>query len=200
MEQKKNYKILTIPNILSFLRLIFVAVFILLYRNDNTFTENIPAIIVLALSGLTDFLDGRIARRFNVISELGKILDPVADKVTEAVIAICLLEKYRIMFILLGTFIIKELFMCICGVIVIKKTGTNNGAKWYGKVSTFTFYLTVLALLLIPGIPKMAANIIISICIVLMAFALIMYMRLYYNILSTYSREKQMESDFAKKG
>lgn len=191
MEQKKNYKILTIPNILSFIRLIFVAIFILLYKNDNTFRENIPAIIVLALSGLTDFFDGRIARRFDMISEVGKILDPVADKVTEAVIAICLLEKYRIMFVLLGTFIIKELFMCICGVIVIKKTGTNYGAKWYGKVSTFTFYLTILALLLIPGIPESAANIIVSICIGLMIFALAMYVRLYYQILSEYGKKKQ---------
>lgn len=194
MEQKRNYKILTIPNILSFLRLIFVAIFILLYKNDNTFTENIPAIIVLALSGLTDFFDGRIARRFDMISEVGKILDPIADKVTEAVIAICLLEKYRIMFVLLGTFIIKELFMCICGVIVIKKTGINNGAKWYGKVSTFTFYLTILTLLLIPGIPESAANVIISICIGLMIFALAMYVRLYYRILSEYAKKKQEQA------
>lgn len=189
MEQEKNYKILTIPNVLSFLRLIFAGAFILLYKNDNTFTENIPAIIVLAISGLTDFFDGRIARRYNMISEVGKILDPIADKVTEAVIALCLLEKYRIMFALLGTFIIKELFMCICGMVVIKKTGVNNGAKWYGKVSTFTFYLSILALLLIPGIPETLANVIVSICIVLMIFALVMYMRLYYQILSRYSKK-----------
>lgn len=189
MEQEKNYKILTIPNVLSFLRLIFAAAFVMLYKNDNTFTENIPAIIVLAISGLTDFFDGRIARRFGMISEWGKILDPIADKVTEAVIAICLLEKYRIMIALLGTFIVKELFMSICGIVVIKKTGINNGAKWYGKVSTFAFYLCVLALLLIPGIPEMAANTVVSICIALMIFALVMYMRLYYQILSSFSKK-----------
>lgn len=189
MEQEKNYKILTIPNVLSFLRLIFAAVFVMLYKNDNTFSENIPAIIVLAISGLTDFFDGRIARRFGMISELGKILDPIADKVTEAVIAICLLEKYRIMIALLGTFIVKELFMSICGIVVIKKTGINNGAKWYGKVSTFAFYLCVLALLLIPGIPEMAANTVVSICIALMIFALVMYVRLYYRILSSFRKK-----------
>ncbi len=189
MEQEKNYKILTIPNVLSFLRLIFAAAFVMLYKNDNTFTENIPAIIVLAISGLTDFFDGRIARRFGMISELGKILDPIADKVTEAVIALCLLEKYRIMIALLGTFLVKELFMSICGIVVIKKTGINNGAKWYGKVSTFTFYLCVLTLLLIPGIPEMVANTVVSICIALMIFALVMYMRLYYRILSSFSKK-----------
>lgn len=189
MEQEKNYKILTIPNVLSFFRLIFAAAFIILYKNDNTFTENIPAIIVLAISGLTDFFDGRIARKFGMISELGKILDPIADKVTEAVIAICLLEKYRIMIVLLGTFLVKELFMSICGIVVIKKTGINNGAKWYGKVSTFAFYLCILTLLLIPEISEMAANTVVSICIVLMIFSLVMYMRLYYRMLSSFSKK-----------
>ena len=75
---EKNYKILTIPNILSFIRLILVGLFFVLYSDKGNNKDNMWAIIVLILSGITDFLDGKIARRFNMVSEFGKILDPVS--------------------------------------------------------------------------------------------------------------------------
>ncbi len=180
---EKNYKIFTIPNILSFIRLILVGLFFVLYSDKGSNKDNVWAIIVLILSGITDFLDGKIARRFNMVSELGKILDPVADKATEAVIAICLMKRYKILICLLILFAIKETFMSACGLIVIRKTGENNGAKWYGKVSTFAFYIVMITLLIIRHIPLLVANAMIIMCMFFMAFAFVMYARLYYQML-----------------
>lgn len=188
---EKNYKILTIPNILSFIRLILVGLFFVLYSDKGSNKDNMWAIIVLILSGITDFLDGKIARRFNMVSELGKILDPIADKATEAVIAICLMKRYKILIYLLILFVIKETFMSVCGLIVIRKTGENNGAKWYGKVSTFTFYIVMITLLIIRHIPLALANTMIIICMFLMALAFVMYARLYYQILKRHKSKTE---------
>lgn len=102
-----------------------------------------------------------------MVSEFGKILDPVADKATEAVIAICLMKRYEILIYLLILFAIKETFMSVCGLIVIRKTGENNGAKWYGKVSTFAFYIVMITLLIIRHIPLSVANVMIIMCMFL---------------------------------
>ena len=191
---EKNYKIFTIPNVLSFLRIILAGLFLILYSDTAGLRDNIWAVMVLIVSGITDFLDGKIARRFNMISELGKILDPIADKVTEAVIALCLLAKYRIIIVMLLVFVIKEVFMSVCGVAVIKKTGKNDGAKWYGKVSTFSFYIIMIALLIIPKVPVMAADILIILCTVIMLFSFIMYARLYYKLLKGYEVKNEVEN------
>lgn len=193
MEDNKNYKIITIPNMLSILRLVLVVVFAVLYDNDNSFSENVPALLVLLVSGITDFLDGRIARRYNMISEVGKILDPIADKVTEAVIAICLWEKYALMKVMFIVLVIKEIFMCVSGAIVIKITKINNGAKWFGKVSTFIFYIVTICLLLLPRIKNIYANTLIWICIFFMLFSLVMYAATYIKMLKDfYSSDKKI--------
>ena len=90
---EKNYKILTIPNILSFIRLILVGLFFVLYSDKGNNKDNMWAIIVLILSGITDFLDGKIARRFNMVSEFGKILDPVADNNNAGTLPLCCLRS-----------------------------------------------------------------------------------------------------------
>lgn len=179
----KSYKIFTIPNVLSFFRIILAGLFLMLYSNKAGLRENIWAVLVLIVSGITDFLDGRIARKYNMVSEIGKILDPIADKVTEAVIALCLITKYKIIILMLIVFVIKELFMSICGVIVVKKMKKNDGARWYGKVSTFFFYITMITLLIIPKVPVLAADILIILCTVIMMFSFVMYVRLYYGLL-----------------
>ncbi|HOA34462.1 MAG TPA: CDP-alcohol phosphatidyltransferase family protein, partial [Clostridiales bacterium] len=88
--KKKNSDLLTniwtVPNILTMIRIILVPIFAVLFLKGSY----IPALVVLLLSGLTDFFDGKIARRFNQISELGKILDPIADKFTQITIAVLL--------------------------------------------------------------------------------------------------------------
>lgn len=94
-------KILTIPNLLSLLRLVLAGVFAVIYWNAESQTDYYQAVGVLALSGVTDFADGKIARHFHMISELGKVLDPIADKLTQAVVAFCLCRHFALMKLLL---------------------------------------------------------------------------------------------------
>lgn len=137
----KNWN--TIPNWLSFARIIMVPIFAALYLKG----EIIWAVVVLALSGISDFLDGKIARRFNQISDLGKVLDPVADKLTQITIAVLLYLQFSKGTGLVKTFswiflvfIIKELVMVVFGGIMIGLGLRPSAAVIYGKVATFVFY------------------------------------------------------------
>lgn len=136
---------LTVPNLLSLIRIILIPVFGVLFYQGYVMW----AVIVLAVSGLTDFFDGKIARKFNQISELGKVLDPVADKLTQITIAIVLFLEFskvkdngtmiwfKWVFLF---FVAKELLMVIVGGIMIAIGLKPGAAEIYGKVATFVFY------------------------------------------------------------
>ena len=89
-DKLKKEDILTIPNFLSFFRILLIPVIAVLY---SIYDSHIAAVVVIALSGLTDILDGKIARRFNMVSDFGKFIDPVADKLTQLAMILCLLAK-----------------------------------------------------------------------------------------------------------
>lgn len=129
----RNKNIFTIPNILSMFRLLLLPVIVYMYINQKDY---VLTGILLVISGLSDLLDGYIARTFNMMSDLGKILDPVADKATQAVVLLCLMTRFRWLVIPFICILIKELFMSCIGMVVIKKTGEVNGAVWHGKVAT----------------------------------------------------------------
>lgn len=168
-------QVLTIPNLMSFFRILlvpFIIWAILGLKND------ILAIVLLAVSALTDVLDGQIARRFNMISELGKALDPVADKLTQVSMVLCLAFRYPLMWYLLGICVFRETCMFILGLIYVKKNDSTFSAKWYGKVSTALLYATGLALLVFsPILPDWLANGLILLCMVCVLTALILYIR-----------------------
>jgi len=138
-----NWK--TIPNLLSFLRIVMVPIMSVLFFKGETGW----AVFVLFLSGLSDFLDGKIARRFNQISDLGKVLDPIADKLTQIMIAVVLffffksgdsipeLRAFSWVFLL---FVGKELLMIVVGGIMILIGIKPIPAEFYGKLATFAFY------------------------------------------------------------
>ena len=113
----KDWKkdIFTIPNLLSMFRLILIPVYILIFIKAEEIWDYYIAAGILAVSCLTDLIDGKIARHFNMISNLGKILDPVADKATQFSLIVCLATKYRILWYLLLLFVIKEGFQLIAG-------------------------------------------------------------------------------------
>ena len=137
---KKNNpqnKILTIPNLLSFFRLCLIPVFMWLYCVEDNFLCNG---ILLIISGVTDTVDGFVARHFNMISDLGKVLDPIADKLTQAAMLFCLLTRFPLMIVPLGLMVFKEFFMGVTGFLVIQKTGKVFGADWHGKVNTWLLY------------------------------------------------------------
>lgn len=129
----RNKNIFTIPNILSMFRLLLLPVIVYTYINQKDY---VLTGILLVISGLTDLLDGYIARTFNMMSDLGKILDPVADKATQVVL-LCLMTRFRWLVIPFICILIKEMFMSCIGMVVIKKTGEVHGAVWHGKVATF---------------------------------------------------------------
>lgn len=179
-------QILTIPNLLSFLRLVMVPFIIWAYMGlDNQWL----AIGLVALSGLTDIVDGKIARRFNMISDFGKILDPIADKVTQGTLIICLSAKYKLMVPLVILFALKEAVMLAMGYIVLKRQDSVNSAKWYGKVNTAILYATAIILIMFPSIPSEVATVLIVICGCFIIFSLIRYMLFYKSILSESSDE-----------
>lgn len=148
----KNWN--TVPNWLSFARIIIVPIFAYLFLNDGIKNNVIWAVFVLALSGLSDFLDGKIARRFNQISDLGKVLDPVADKLTQITIAVLLYIKFssssesliKTFSWIFLVFIIKEFVMVLFGGIMIAIGLRPSAAEIYGKAATFVFYFVMIAL------------------------------------------------------
>lgn len=135
----------TIPNLLSVIRIILTPVFAVLFLND----QKLLAIIILAFAALTDMFDGKIARRFNQVSALGKILDPVADKLSQITIAVILLidfrksdsELIRAFGWVFLVFLIKEGVMIIGGLVMLLMNIRPGAAEIWGKIATAVFYI-----------------------------------------------------------
>ena len=167
-------KILTIPNLLSFFRLCLIPVFMWLYCVEKNY---LWTGIILIISGLTDTVDGIIARKFNMISDLGKVLDPIADKVTQAAMLFCLLTRFPLMIAPLALMVVKEFFMGVTGLLVIQKTGKVFGADWHGKVNTWLLYAMMILHVFWYNIPDVVSKVLIGICVVMMLISLMLYGR-----------------------
>ena len=165
-------QILTIPNLLSVVRLLLIPVIIWLYSVEE---NQYAAIGVILLSGVTDIVDGIIARRFHMISDFGKALDPLADKLTQAALLICLLSKHHLMWGLIVVFGLCEVSKFTLGIIIAKKYDEVNGAKWYGKANTVIIYATMIALILFPQMNDIAATSFILFCGAVMIAAHVLY-------------------------
>lgn len=161
-------------------RLLLLPVIVWLYGVKSDYPA---AIAVLILSGLTDIADGIIARKFNMVSDLGKILDPIADKLTQGVLLICLAVKYKVIILLVVVFALKEYIMITLGYIAMKRKDSVNSAKWYGKLNTVIIYSTIVLLIMFPKIPVSAVNALSLICIAVIVASFIMYARFYQKIL-----------------
>lgn len=139
-----------IPNILSAFRIVLIPFFIWRLLAGDT----VAAGSILLLSGITDFLDGQLARRFGWITPLGKVLDPAADKLTQVSISLTfavLLRDYWYFFVIL---LAKDALMLLVGGYFLKKGIKLSGAKWFGKVSTFVFYVAMILLVFLPAMPR----------------------------------------------
>ena len=172
--------IFTIPNGLSLFRLLLVPVIVWLYCKAG---KHNAALGVVALSGLTDIADGYIARHFNMVSDVGKVLDPIADKLTQAALLFSLATRYRVLYWVIALFVVKELMQGILGLMTLKLTDTVNSARWYGKVSTGVFYGVMMALILFDTIPLPWAYVLIGLCTAALVMAMILYARYYMDIL-----------------
>ena len=165
---------LTIPNLLSLFRLCLIPVFMWLYCVEKNY---LWTGIVLIISGLTDTVDGIIARKFNMISDLGKVLDPIADKVTQAAMLFCLLTRFPLMIAPLALMVVKEFFMGVTGLMVIQKTGKVFGADWHGKVNTWLLYAMMILHVFWYNIPDTVSKVLIAVCVIMMTISLVLYAR-----------------------
>lgn len=144
----------TVPNLLSIVRILLLPVFALLFLNSDGRPELLWwAGGVLILSGVTDLCDGWIARRFGQISEIGKLLDPAADKLTQVTVLVCLATRYRELWWLLAGIIVKEACQALGGWLLLKRGDKVRGSLWFGKVATAVFYVGVAAFVLFPDMP-----------------------------------------------
>lgn len=169
----KNWKkeILTIPNLLSMFRLLLIPVYIVLYLKAREPADYFLAAAILAVSCLTDMIDGKIARQFNLITTVGKILDPLADKATQFSLILCLALKYPVLWYLVVLFVIKESFMLIAGGIRLKKGKVLKGALLSGKICTTVLFVSLILMVLLPNLSSFAVNTIAIVDTLFMLFA-----------------------------
>ena len=166
---------MNLPNKLTVGRIILVPFFVAALL-ANFPLNNAVALIIFIAASLTDMFDGKIARKFNQVTELGKFLDPVADKLTLGVIIVCLATRYREIWLLAGLFLIKEGFMAVMGMLLLRRNGRKlDGAKWFGKVCTAVSYIVVFLLLLLPDLPIAAVRTLVILCAVVMLYTLFCY-------------------------
>ena len=173
----------TIPNLMGYFRIILIPIFMAVYIGADSRADYIAAAAILGISGLTDCFDGKVARHFNMITEWGKVLDPVADKLTQAAVFISLSFRYPTMRYLVILFVVKEMFMGIMGAVMLKKGSMMDGARWYGKLCTAVLYGAMFMLLLVVDLSYFAAGLIISICIIMNIFSFACYIVYYVRVL-----------------
>lgn len=139
----------TIPNWLCFLRIALIPVFTAMFIKGMY----IPAFITMIIAALTDLFDGKIARKFNMVSNLGKILDPIADKLSQIAIVIILIVKFWDGYLkyILMLFIIKELLMVLGGALLLSKGLRPVAAEMWGKVATTVFYIFMILIIALGG-------------------------------------------------
>ena len=145
----------TVPNVLSLFRIALVPVFAVLYLKS----ERQPALLgwaigTLGVSGLTDMFDGLIARKCNQISEIGKVLDPTADKLTQVTVVLCLTVRLPQLWPLLAICFVKELLQSIgAALLLFREQSQVQAARWYGKISTVVFYVAMAVFVTFPPAP-----------------------------------------------
>lgn len=179
----------TIPNILSIIRLLMIPFIVWYYCVDKDLTL---AFILFTISAFTDVADGFIARRFNMITEAGKILDPIADKLTQAAVIFCLCITINTveMWILLGVLVVKEIAMFVMGLISLKAVDEINGAKWFGKLSTVVIFLVVGVNSLFGKLHPLVHSISILFAISFMTLSLIKYALFYRKLIVEYKKKE----------
>lgn len=178
----KDWKkdIFTIPNLLSLFRLILIPVYVAIYLNAEETSDYYLAAGILAVSCLTDLIDGKVARHFNMISNLGKLLDPVADKLTQFALIMCLTAKYPVLWFLVGLFVIKESFQLIAGGIRYRKGSMLKGALLSGKICTTILFLSLIVMVMLPNLNVSVVNVIAVVDALFMLIAFVDYILAYF--------------------
>ena len=176
---KKDF--FTIPNMLSLFRLLLIPVYVVIYLHAESFEDYFIAGGIRAVSCLTDMIDGQIARHFNMISTIGKILDPLADKVTQFSLIVCLAIKYPVLIPLMVLFFIKEVFQLVAGLLTLRKGQMLTGALITGKISTAVLFVSLIVLVMFPKMDPVAVNVIMLVDAILLLAAFLHYAITYFT-------------------
>ena len=175
-----NWKkeVFTIPNLLSIFRLILIPVYITIYRRE----AYLLAGCILAVSCLTDLADGMIARKYNMVSSLGKFLDPLADKLTQFSLLICLAGSHpSLKFVVLLLFI-KEMFQVIAALVNLRQGRVLPGALMAGKVCTTVLFASMILIVLLPHLHESTVNAIAAIDTAFLFYAFGRYVTVFCDI------------------
>ncbi len=168
----KGQKIFTIPNVLSMVRMLLIPVIVYLHVIEKNY---ILCAMTLAVSYASDLADGIIARKFNMISDIGKLLDPLADKLTQATMLVCISIAHNFGWILFALLFVKELLMAISGYLAVRRTGVVSGAKWFGKACTVILNSMFAIMLLIPTLSDTAFYSLAAVCAAAMLASMVAY-------------------------
>ena len=181
----KNFNkkdLFTIPNIIGYVRILLIPLFCWVYIHAETKSDYLFATGIVLFSSFTDLFDGMIARKFHQVTELGKILDPVADKLTHAAMALCLITRYPLMWALAALMAVKEGYMAFMGLKYLKKDRMMDGAMWYGKICTASLFAGMVVLFFFYDMPALWANLLIGALMAIMLVTFLMYIRFYSNM------------------
>jgi len=158
----KDWKreVFTVPNLLSLFRLLLIPVYTVIYLEARQMADYILAAGILAVSCLTDMIDGMVARQFNMVSNVGKLLDPLADKLTQLSVTICLSVRYPVLRGVLILFVIKEVFQATSFYVLFRRGKVLPGALLSGKICTAALFLSFILLMLAPALPQRIVTVI----------------------------------------
>lgn len=185
MKREAEDRIITTPNILSTIRLIIVPIIYVAFRRE----KYLLAMFLVILSGLTDLLDGIIARKSGQITKIGKILDPVADKLTQFCLLICIMKQYPFVLVTAIIFALKETSMGLYNLYFMLKGNEYKGAIIYGKISTFVFYICTILLFIAPNLNYKFAYILIAFTTITLMYSWIGHMIAYYKQYKAYFKK-----------
>ncbi len=182
----KKDQIFTLPNLLSIIRLMLIPVIVYLYCFEKQY---FAAVAIIVISGLTDIIDGIIARSFNMVSDFGKILDPIADKLTQITVIFCIATRVSQVWLLVGMFIAKEAVMAVMGMAAIKKLDSVNSARWYGKANTVILYAAMILFVIFPDMPPLYSALIVVSSAASLVVSLGLYVCFYYRLFLSEKRK-----------
>ena len=187
-ERLSAKQLFSLPNILSYVRILLIPVIVYSYVGLNNY---ILSVIIIFISGLTDVLDGIIARKFNMVTDWGKFIDPVADKLTQITLVSCVVGEYPYALVLISLMLIKDLLLFAWGKKEFERSEHVNSSRWFGKACTVIVYLIMISLFLGPAInlTKLQGYILLGFAGVFVIFSTVLY-GLFYKALAKAKNSK----------
>jgi cardiolipin synthase len=165
-------QVFTIPNILSFFRLLLIPLIVFLYVGKELYGWTL---VVLIISLVTDIIDGLVARKLNMVTDFGKFIDPVADKLTQLAVLFCLVTRFPLMWIPISIMLLKEILQFALRFVVFRYTGEVHSAEWHGKVATFLIYVMMSLHVIWYGITDVVSTLTITITSLSMLLSCVLY-------------------------